>query len=199
MAVMAFQYTNRKGKTYTLQEGKTKSGLPRYFMAVKQTGTAVDDVPAGYEIWENPESCQVYVRKIRPSPILPAERDFLDNAIREFSRRKHFILDVDDRHLVIYLLDRNPDDVARLMGLMFGDAGRRVAELDNWTVTHGHYHKMMRFTLVDDDKRLFSVDRWCFRGPIDDWISLFVPPAPLSVQCEKYLPHLGEEGFFEQM
>ncbi|MEX2358764.1 MAG: hypothetical protein WEE51_10560, partial [Pirellulaceae bacterium] len=59
-----------------------------------------------------------------------------------------------------------------------------------------NYSPMLRFTLEDTNKRLFSVERWCFRGAIDDWI--FVDrPAPLAKQIKKYVRHLGQESFFE--
>jgi len=31
-----------------------------------------------------------------------------------------------------------------------------------------HYTALLRFTLEDTEKRLFRVERWCFRGSIDD-------------------------------
>jgi hypothetical protein len=55
---------------------------------------------------------------------------------------------------------------------------------------------MLRFTLVDEEKRLFDAERWCFRGSIDTWISL-AGPRPLETHARKYLPHLNRESFFE--
>ena len=34
------------------------------------------------------------------------------------------------------------------------------------------YQAVMRFVLVDWEKRLFSVERFCFRGSVEDWISI---------------------------
>jgi hypothetical protein len=49
------EYKNRKGDTYYLQAGKTRTGKPRYWFGRKLTGEPVPSVPAGYEIYEHPE------------------------------------------------------------------------------------------------------------------------------------------------
>ena len=36
------------------------------------------------------------------------------------------------------------------------------------------YQKMLRFTLDDKGDRTFRVQRWCFKGSIDDWIDLWM-------------------------
>ena len=61
----------------------------------------------------------------------------------------------------------------------------------------GSYHQMLPFTLTDETTRQFSVDRWCFRGSIDDWFPLNYGELPKLV--EKYCKHLGKESFFELM
>ena len=35
----------------------------------------------------------------------------------------------------------------------------------------GSYQKVLRFTLTDEKSRTFRVQRWCFKGSIDDWIA----------------------------
>ncbi len=56
-----------------------------------------------------------------------------------------------------------------------------------------------KFSLCDDDKRLFAASRWCFLGSIDGWFPLCSRPAPLSQLAKKYCRHIGEESFFELM
>ena len=53
---------------------------------------------------------------------------------------------------------------------------------------------MMRFTLTDFDNRLFSLERWCFLGSIDDWFFL-AGPTPLPTLIKKYASHLGRKAF----
>jgi hypothetical protein len=69
---MAIEHINRKGKTYYLHEGKTKTGKPKYFFSMKSEGNLVNKMPEGYEIYENPNA-QVFLRKIQPQIVTPEE------------------------------------------------------------------------------------------------------------------------------
>jgi hypothetical protein len=47
------------------------SGNPKYFFALRDEGDLVDDIPAGYEVYENPNA-QVFLRRI-PARIVTNE------------------------------------------------------------------------------------------------------------------------------
>jgi hypothetical protein len=57
-------HTNAKGQTFALYQGTTKTGKPRYYFAMQSEGTLAKAIPAGYEIYENPNA-QVFLRRIR--------------------------------------------------------------------------------------------------------------------------------------
>jgi hypothetical protein len=61
---MTATYTNRKGKTYYLHQGKTKLGNPKYFFALRDEGNLVEAIPSGYEVYENPNG-QVFLRRTK--------------------------------------------------------------------------------------------------------------------------------------
>src|ERR1700737_3488505 len=52
---MPVNYTNRKGQTYTLYQGQTRTGKPRYYFgrAGQGQGEPVTETPAGYTISES--------------------------------------------------------------------------------------------------------------------------------------------------
>lgn len=50
---MPITYTNRKGVTYFLCQGTTKTGKQRFYFARDQKGEPRDAIPAGYEIEES--------------------------------------------------------------------------------------------------------------------------------------------------
>jgi len=60
----------------------------------------------------------------------------------------------------------------------------------------GTYAAMMRFRLLDEEKRMFQTERFCFRGGVDDWIPIG-PEGPLGFLVAKFVKHLGRESFFE--
>ena len=47
---MQVTYTNRKGRTYHLCQGVTRTGKPRYYFAREPKGKPVEQIPEGYEI-----------------------------------------------------------------------------------------------------------------------------------------------------
>jgi hypothetical protein len=55
---------------------------------------------------------------------------------------------------------------------------------------------MLQFILVDEQQRLFAVQRYCFRGAIDDWITIGMPDPLTTVVCT-FVKHLGKESYFE--
>ncbi|MDB6036204.1 MAG: hypothetical protein JWM99_45 [Verrucomicrobiales bacterium] len=55
---------------------------------------------------------------------------------------------------------------------------------------------VMRFVLMEKKKRIFMPERFCFRGSVDDWISIG-GPGTLLVLCQKYCRHLGKESLYE--
>src|SRR5260370_9533360 len=71
---MPVSYTNRKGLTYTLYRGQTRTGKPRYYFgrAGQSQGEPVTELPPGFTISESVNGV-VSLVKDRPSPIQPEE------------------------------------------------------------------------------------------------------------------------------
>jgi hypothetical protein len=53
----------------------------------------------------------------------------------------------------------------------------------------------IRFCLEDKEKRMFTVERFCFRGAIDDWMYLAGPDDFRSI-VKKYVNILGTDELF---
>ncbi len=188
---MAIQHVNRRGDTWYLHEGRTKTGKPKYFFSRKQEGTLAAAIPAGYEVYENPNA-QVFLRKALPQVITAEEVRTVEQALLERDRLKHYLIDVKGPSIVVHLPDKNDDFLERLGADRFRlnpDGLRHV--IQRFT----NYSPMMRFTLIDLEARAFSVERWCFRGAIDDWIPLAY--GDLRTLVAKYCPHLGKESFYD--
>ena len=194
---MPIKHTNRQGKTYWLHEGKTKTGKPKWFFSMKTDGQLADTIPEGFETYEN-ANCQVLLRKIVPKLISDQEVAVVEEGIRQLAKLDQFVVDVRGKELVVHISDRNERDLDRMADI-FGKFGSFTPRhmLAEVLQESAHYTAMMRFTLVDDEKRQFSVCRWCFKGSIDDWFPL--GGGELSTMVKKYVPHLGKESFFELM
>ena len=55
---------------------------------------------------------------------------------------------------------------------------------------------VLRFTLIDDQKRRFQAERMCYLGSIDDWIAIAFD-KPIEELTRSLIPALGSDEFFE--
>nr|CAA6830440.1 MAG: Unknown protein [uncultured Thiotrichaceae bacterium] len=179
------EYTNRKGKTYYLYAGTTKTGKPRYYSSSKDssnTGTPLEQLPEGYEIYERPENAQVFIRKQRPRLITEIEEQFIKKQLSELHQPGQYIVDCKDESLTIY-------ESARISDL--GDD-----EIPRTDMSQGDYTAVLRFCLCDKETRAFTAERFCFRGSIDDWIHAGGPDSFQNI-ITQYLKYLGTDQFYE--
>ncbi len=158
---MPVEYINRKGQTYYLHQGTTKTGKPKYFFSRKQAAHPVDTIPEGLEIYENPNA-QVFLRKIQPKLIWEEEIAIVKSGMEKFSAVKLYQIDVKKNILTVFV-----------------DA-----------------QAMLRFVLIDEKERKFSVQRYCFLGSIDDWIDLG-ESGSLKNLVKTYVKHLGKDSYYE--
>ena len=189
---MTVTHTNRKGKTYYLHQGITKTGKPKYFFALRDKGELVEDVPSGYEIYENPNA-QVFLRRKRPSIITNGEIAIVEAGMRQYCRVKDFIIDVKKNTIIIFTPDQDVDFLVDSLSFLPGARSDKAQAIRQIALS---YSPMLQFVLMDKTKREFEVRRYCFLGSIDDWIGIG-NTGSLSELVKTYVQHLGEESYFE--
>jgi hypothetical protein len=187
---MALQYTSRTGKTYYLHTGPKRGGGIQYFVSTKAGGTLADHLPEGFEIHESVHG-QVFLRRKQPRLIRDEEIACVEEQMRRQSGKSLFKAEVQGETLTIFESSDCSDDLSSHFGFPARD--RLKEELRE---RFASYQAVMRFTLVDPDRRLFLPERYCFRGSVDDWISIG-PPQPMKQAAINYLKHLGRESLFE--
>jgi hypothetical protein len=185
-------YTNFKGKTYYLHVGKTKTGKPRYTLKMSREGDLLDKIPDGYEIYENPNA-QVFLRKIPKKIITDNEVHIVESGVKKYSKISHVKVDVKKDAIILYaghgLFPEMPDDLASRFGKI-------SEEMKNKNI---HYAPEIRFVLFDKEARVFTPERYCYKGSIDDWIMIGTGDGDLKSLVKKYAQHLGQESFYELM
>lgn len=190
---MPITHVNAKGKTYYLHQGTTKTGKPKYHFAMKNEGNLADSIPDGFEIYENPNA-QVFLRRIPPKIITDGERQLVEDGMRKYASMQDYKIDVRGKAIVVYTADQDVDTLAEL----FKDFHPNLsANTKLMTTLRGviQYSPMMQFILDDKEQRLFTAQRYCFRGSIDDWID--IDYGKLTNLVNKYVKHLGNESYFE--
>lgn len=192
---MSLEYVNRRGDRYYVLEGRTKTGKPKYYCSKRPGENTVECLPEGYEVHERPADAMVVVRKVRRSRVAPFEREQLAR-LADSLASVPAVVDVEGDSLIVYASDTNPDESIRAMTILLGTSLGDEEQHRQWIAGNSRYSPMFRFTLSDEDRRLYSVERWCYLGSIDRWMPL-LRSGPLEELADEYLPHLGEESFFE--
>jgi hypothetical protein len=196
---MACQHRNRRGDAYLLQAAKTRTGKRRYFFGRKLTGESVEDVPAGYEVYESPKHGQVFLRKELLTCIAPEEREIVEDGISLFSEVSHSIVDIEEDCLVVYVPTMSDDRLNSLVRHLVGPDALQVPryrKARDQFVRELEHEKALRFQLFDDEQRLFVAERWCSHGSGGDWIHLG-GPAALAGLVDDFVERLGKEDFHE--
>ena len=192
---MTITYTNRSLQTYYLHQGTTKTGKPKYFFSKKSEGNLVEQIPDGFEIYENPHT-QVFLRRIPKKIITDAEVQVVKQGMENFSKVKPFIIDVKKEIIYIFTSSNNTDQLSEFVRATADQFNRDADTIEQLIQQSMRYTSDLRFTLIDKQTRRFQTERYCYLGSIDDWIHIGHEDS-LDVLVKTYLPHLGQESFFE--
>jgi hypothetical protein len=196
---MAVTHTNRKGVTYFLCRGFTKTGKTRYFFAREPAGEPVEKIPEGYEI---SESVNGIVSLVKARPVLLRETEILAvrNVLRNHPRAKLYRVETKARQITIYeYAGTDPQEVFQRLSEQFGLPGfvaDRLAKFEAETLARGQFMPVLRFTLIDNEKRRFEAERMCYLGSIDNWITIAFD-KPIEELARALIPVLGSDKFFE--
>jgi hypothetical protein len=193
---MSVTYTNRKGFTYFLNKGVTKTGKPRYCFAREQKDEPVEEIPAGYEVEESVNAI-VSLVKARPQLIRPEESASVEAALKKHPKAGNYRLAIKYDQIMIYEGIGGGMDSLRIIlgqaGLNMERAEERLQkELDRYT----QFTPVMRFILDDQETREYYAERWCYRGSIDDWIYAG-HSGKINSLAKKLIPTLGTDEFYE--
>ena len=192
---MPVTYTNRQGRTYYLCQGLTKTGKPRYYFAREPKGEPVEQVPKGYEIRENVNGL-VFLAKVRPVQILPDEVTAVEAAVQRHPQAHNYRIDVRDNRIEVYeRVGADPEELVPALQRMGAPIGGRTEELRRVLEQGARFSPVLRFILVDEAKRTFRAERWCYLGSIDDWIDVG-PTGRVRRLARKLIPRLGSDAFF---
>ena len=195
---MPVSYTNRKGLTYTLYRGQTKTGKPRYSFARagQGQGEPVTELPPGFTTSESVNGV-VSLVKDRPSPIQPEEVAAIEAAVQQHPEARHYRVTVKQDRIEIYE-QVGPDydtllGELHMTGLSSPGLANRLQALEE---RHARYTPVLRFILLDPTQRRFGAQRMCYRGSIDGWLELG-QTGPVAQLARALIPTLGTDQFFE--
>lgn len=181
---------------YTIDGVFHKIGAePIWFFSKKAEGTLAKAIPAGYEIYEN-HIAQVFLRITVPMLVTKEEIETVEQGVRKLAKLRYFVVEAKSDCIIVFVANQQGGFLEESVASRFGITDREKL----YTAMQGYltYLPMMRFSLVDEKRRRFVVERWCFLGSIDDWFPL-KGSGDLSTLVKKFASHLGEESFYELM
>jgi len=195
---MPVSYTNRKGVTYTLYRGQTRTGKPRYYFGRpdQDQGEPVSEIPPGFTISESVNGV-VSLAKDRPPLIQPEEVAAVEAAVQQHPEAHRYRVAVKGNRIEVYE-QVGPDYNALVSELRIPGLSRPglAEELRALEERHAHYTPVLRFTLLDRKQRRFGSERMCYLGSIDGWLELG-QTGPVAKLARALIPTLGTEQFFE--
>lgn len=186
---MPVQYTNRKDKEYYLHQGVTRTGKPKYYFSPKREGKLATSIPAGFEVYENPNG-QVFLRKVHPKIVEEDEVAALEKEFKKSSRYKYCLVDVKENAIIVYMPNQN---VELLSGIMNLTPGREI-ETENYLKRTLSYSPGCRFLLLDREQRIFVAEKYCYGKSTEYWRQIG-QPGSLRDLVRQAIKHL-EEVFF---
>jgi len=186
---MLVTHTSRTGKTYLLHSGPKRDGGVQHFFSTRATGNLADRLPEGFEIYEAVGG-QVFLRREQPKLIRDSERDIVSQWLQQNHPRHRYKIEVRAKTLTIHE-NGNPIEASERFGRIFSRQ-----DLADMAGRFASYQAVLRFILTDPVRRLFAPERFCFRGSVDDWISVG-PPESIDKIAAKHLKHLGRNSLFE--
>lgn len=186
---MPFTHTTRRGRIYYLHIGAKRGGGVQHFVSTKPKGPLVDAVPEGFEIYETVNG-QVYFRRKKPALIHDVELACARRELKKLRGPNFYQVEIDRDAIVVHESDRS------LSSTVTFPAWRPVADMEAIDRKFATYMPVMRFVLEDKSQRLFRPERFCFRGSVEDWISIGTPDK-IEKLAAKYIPHLGRDSFYE--
>jgi hypothetical protein len=195
---MPVSYTNRKGVTYTLYRGQTRTGKPRYYFGRldQSQGEPVMELPPGFTISESVNGV-VSLVKDHPAQILPEEVEALEAEVKRHPEAHRYRVAVKGNRIEVY--ERVGPDYNALVGELhipsLSSPGLSE-ELRALEERYARFTPVLRFILLDQARRLFGVQRLSSIGGNDDWWELG-QTGPMAKLARALIPTLGTAQFYE--
>ena len=188
-------YTNRKGRKHYLFQMETKKGKLRYVFRrnIEGGGEPMQKIPEGYEIAESVNGI-VSLRKAIESPLRKEELEAVRSVLE-----KH-------EHLARYRVEDIKGDI-----VVFEPIGGATPELvealrrfnpffsrpDLETLEQSvRYSPVLRFRLVDREKRRFFTERMTYRGE-GGMMPMMNGSGTIREVANRFCSKLGRDSFFD--
>lgn len=184
-------HKNRRGITYYLHEGKTKTGKPRYFFAKTVGEGALTKVPDGFEVSESINAIVSLRREAASRTSVPlTDVGVVESAIGAHPHLYGYVVRVVGNAIVIFEPRHRPAKLRRLVGRL--GANSRGANFGSEQLKNVKFDPVMKF---EPDGTGYTVFRMTYRGE-GGW-SWPLKSGKLPDVSEEFVKAIGTQAFFE--
>lgn len=197
---MPVNYTNRKGQTYTLYKGQTRTGKSRYYFGRMGSGQGelVAELPAGFKISESINGV-VSLVKDHPSLIQPEEIAIIEEEVKQHPHARRYRVAVKHNRIEIYeQVSPNYDALfhqPQMAGLL-ASAPNLAEQLQSQEEHYAQYTPVLLFFLIDPKQRQFGAKRMCYLSSINGWLAL-KQTGSVREMAHTLIPTLDTDQFYE--
>lgn len=191
---MPLIYTNRKGKANFFRAAKTAKGAIRYYVTKSADfPDLIDEVPDGFEIYEEPCEARVVLRKIVPSLVTKEEIELVRKAVEKLSDLNDFFIEGEAGEIIIWVSQFNS-----ISGIEDNLTHEEIIEEHGARVTTWmRYFDDFKFALFDEKDRTFvAVRRVLLSFGHGEYMPLKKGVGSLEKLTKKFCPYMGNDTYF---
>jgi len=191
---MARIIENSRGKSYFIKSKKTKKGNTTYYVTKKEDETCLDEIPTGYEVFEKYDSGLMFIRKKKSSLFSLREINAIKKGLEKNKSIIDYRINLHGGELAIYTAEKEINDTSfESLKDLFYTQSQKSHYKSIWK----RFEERMQIKIVQDKSgKYFEVKRYCYRGSVDDWITIGVE-SDIGVVGDKYLTHIGKDSYYE--
>jgi hypothetical protein len=190
---MPKSFENSKGKTYFIKSKLTKKGNTTYYMTRKEDESCLSALPEGYEVFEKYDSGSMFVRKKQISLFNLKEINAIKASLDKNESVVDYRINITGKEMAIYTVEKEID-ASRLGSPLI--SFYKMAQTSHPPSWRNFAERMKVIIHQNKSGTEFEVQRYCYRGSIDDWITIGVE-ADIAEVGNKYLIHLGKASYYE--
>ena len=186
---MALVFQNLKGDNYFVKSKLTKTGKMTFFLTKTLDEKCLDILPYTYEVFEKYDSGMMFIRKAQPKQFSDNEMKIIESELKKNKSLMDSKIDTYGDEIKIYTVEQD-EEMDRMENRLFGFNSYKMLK-------YRRYDERMKIKVSGTgDDRQFEVMRFCYRGSIDDWITIDVGDD-LKALATHNLVHLGKDSFYE--
>lgn len=191
---MALQFFNRQGDCYYIKSKLTKKGNKTYFMTKKEDENCLEILPIGYEVFEKPDTSIMFIRQRKENIFKNTEIQLIEKELKKNEAIIDFKLDIIGSEIKIYIAEKEGNE--RLFQL-WEKPFYSEEKINDLRKKFMRFEEKMRISKkVRKETNGYEFQRYCYRGSINDWISID-GGENLATLAKENIHHLGRESYYD--